>query len=211
MDGTVIPSGRDVASAFGPHALPPPAPSLDVPVRCARDVAALRRLRDALAVTPDGVVDGQRIAGLLAQAWPYLHGSFARGMCREKVAGHIEDLAWRSPVLSFRVARATWQVDVQDASAWIPVGAPLDLPEKQDAKELAEAIVQQVIDGRVSAAIVRKPQGVSIRPGEVPGLDVGYAETLPGRHRRFRAALEQAMAAAGYVRVAPYRFTSAVL
>jgi hypothetical protein len=40
----------------------------------------------------------------------------------------------------------------------------------------------------------------------VSGLDVGYAETLPGRHRRFRAALEQAMAAAGYVRVAPYRF-----
>jgi hypothetical protein len=152
------------------------------------------------------VVEDERIAELLAQAWPYLHGSFARGMCREKVAGNIADLAWRSPVLSFTVARATWQVDVQDASAWIPVGAPLDLPEKQDAKELAEALVQEVIEGRVSTAIVRKPHGVSIRPGEVSGLDVGYAETLPGRHRRFRAALEQAMAAAGYVRVAPYRF-----
>jgi hypothetical protein len=140
-------------------------------------------------------------------------------MCREKVVGRIVELHWNPPVLSLGIRRddgsaehtvQPWQVDVQDGVAWVATDRRLELPPKADAAALAFGLVDLLVAGSSSTAIVRKAGGrISIRPGEVPGLDVGFSETLPGRHCRFRAALDQAMAAAGFVKSGPYRYRQA--
>jgi hypothetical protein len=137
-------------------------------------------------------------------------------MTAEQLAAGVGELAWSPPVLSFVVMRPSgrgeqpWQVDVQDATAWSPREGRRELPPKEEAAELARRLVAQIVAGQGSLAIVRKPDGaIAIRPGEVPGLDVGFTETRAGRHRRFRASLEQAMAEAGFRKTGPYRFTAA--
>jgi hypothetical protein len=180
---------------------------------------ALSRLQQALAAAQPGPCQhGEAVAAALVRAWNHLHGSYAGEMCREKLVGAVVDLRWSPPVLSFGVQRGhidghdeehvqAWQVDVQDGVAWIATERRLTLPPKTDAAALAVALVEQLVTGGGSPAVVSKPGGrVSIRPGEVPGLDIGFAETLAGRHRRFRGALDQAMAAAGFTRVGAYRY-----
>ncbi len=173
---------------------------------------ALRELRDALELaTPGAIPSGASILPFLTRAWSYLHGASAGGMTREKLAGHVTNVHWSPPVLSFELdgdaARETWQVDLQDGTAWLSARERRELPPKEDAADLALALAKQIVAGRGSLAVIRKPGGsLSVRPGDVPGLDVGFAETLPGRHRRFRAALERAMADAGFTKIGPYRF-----
>jgi len=178
----------------------------------------LARLREALGTLPPGQYSpAAPVISCLVGAWPELYGSAAGDMDREKLVDRVTDVGWDPPVLSFGVRRERghgrgeflqgWQVDVQDGTAWMPRDRPRALPTKRDAAELARELVRDLSAGRGSCAVVRKSSGgVAIRPGEVAGLEVGFAETLPGRHHRFRAALERAMADAGFVKVGPYRF-----
>jgi hypothetical protein len=205
MASTDHPEARDVAWSEG---LPEPR--------------ALTRLKRGLADLPSGDLHSRDVALLLEGAWSYLYGASAGEMSRERLASCVlSDLRWAAPVLSFKAtqpidasngARASvwsqsWQVDVQDGVAWIVGGCPLDLPTKVDAAALARELVEQVVAGRWSRAIVAKAGGrISIRPGDVEGLDVGFARTLPGRHQRFRVVLDHAMAHAGFERLGPYRF-----
>jgi hypothetical protein len=151
------------------------------------------------------------IVACLLRAWPQLHGAAASEMTRERLASGIVDIEWSPSILSFDVREESrslsWQVDVQDATTWRPRVRRIALPPKEDACVLARALAAQVVAGVGSLAVVRKSTGgITIRPGEVPGLDVGFAETLPGRHARFRAALDRAMAEAGFANLGPYRF-----
>jgi hypothetical protein len=137
-------------------------------------------------------------------------------MTREKLAGRVLNVHWSPPVLSFDVDRGAdgatrelqpWQVDAQDGTAWIPAELRRELPPKTGAADLALSLVRDIVAGRGSLAVMRRPDGaVSIRPGDVPGLDVGFVETLPGRHGRFRAVLESAMLEAGFTKTGRYRF-----
>ena len=177
---------------------------------------ALTGLRSVLSELPPGTLGADaRILSLLVRAWPRLHGASADEMTAEQLASGVRELTWSPPVLSFVVTRSNqreqpWQVDVQDATVWSPREGRRELPPKEEAAELARRLVAQIVAGTGSLAIVRKLDGaIAVRPGEVPGLDVGFAETRVGRHRRFRASLEQAMAAAGFRKTGPYRFSAA--
>jgi len=179
---------------------------------------SLTLLEASLAPLPAGPCrpDSQPMA-LLLRAWTHLHGGCAGEMTRDQLVGRIASADWSPPVLSFTVERAprgagasvaqVWQVDVQDGTAWIAGAGRVALPPKVAAAELAVKLARGIVAGEDAPSVIRKTAGsIAIRPGDVPGLDIGSAETLPGRHHRFRGVLEHALESAGFTCVGRYRF-----
>ena len=130
---------------------------------------ALRELRDALELaTPGAIPSGASILPFLTRAWSYLHGASAGGMTREKLAGHVTNVHWSPPVLSFELdgdaARETWQVDLQDGTAWLSARERRELPPKEDAADLALALAKRIVAGRGSLAGDPQARRQSLRP-----------------------------------------------
>lgn len=165
------------------------------------------------------VPDPAELTHLLAACWEDFTGSDAEGMEAGKLDGRIEHVAWTPPELSFtierhggtvlgsrRAERHRWTLDVDTRTASCerighqqlsPMAPQLDV--RPLAKQIARLILERRLDERVqwnSDGSVRLCIGMIIP-------DSGPKQTVEGRRRRFRKALDNELAGSGWRPVRP--------
>ena len=170
---------------------------------------SVRRLRDFLGALPVGAVAPNELIDVLADAWDRLDRDDTK-MEAVKL-DRLEAPRWDGSVLTFSVERhgwtalgstraevQTWAVDPVAASARI-VGrthrqlhamAPR-LDVRPLATEVAVLIADGVDDQRLKWATDRSV--ATVRIGEIIPEGSAARQTVSGRRRRFRAALDEAL------------------
>lgn len=157
--------------------------------------------------SPGSDLDREQIEFLLAQAWPSLRGSHAGGMQPHKIHRRTEDLAWNPPQLTFKIERhggtvngstraemQHWCVDVAAHTAEIVSTRRRQLhamAKRVNVKGPAADIAEAILKNQESASLKRYPDGrvkVLISALIPQGLD--FKQTVVGRRKRFRAALD---------------------
>jgi len=181
-----------------------------------------RELETFLNGLPSGPIADKhkdRVLNLLSECWSTLDGSNETSMDTYKL-GRAEDLEWNPPCLSFRIERhggtvlgssraemQRWIIDVEKGNvSWEPSGHRQLYPmsPRLDVKPIVASVIEAVQSGQ------SLPNGALIRDGDdllrikqsilIP--DDGPKQTITGRRRRFRHALEDAMRAIGWELVA---------
>lgn len=167
-----------------------------------------------LNLGPGHISDVVQLQHLLAEVWSSLSGASDGGMKGDKLLDRAESMSWDPPYITFSIERhgsvvngstraeiQDWCVDLDKWTAEIistrcrqllPASRPM--PVNTPAEEIAHAILNKQEhgslkwygDGRVRVLIA------TIIP------DDGYKQTVSGRRRRFRKALEILIEADGW-------------
>ncbi len=175
-------------------------------------------LKDYLMAQPAGAdLDLGEVEFLLAEVWRSLRGSHVEGMRAEKIRGRTEKLAWNPPLLTFTIERhggtvngstraelQNWCVDISAHTTELVSKGRRQLHAtatrvnvKGPAAEIAEAILENAACDKLK----RYPDGrVKVVIGAVIPHD-GFKQTISGRRKRFRAALEGLIKEQGWVEV----------
>lgn len=165
-------------------------------------------LKDFLMSQPPGSdLDREQIEFLLAQTWPSLRGSRAGGMQPHKIRGRTEALCWNPPLLTFEIERhggtvngstraemQQWCVDVAAHTAEIISTRRRQLhamAKRVNAKQPAAIIAEAILKSQESASLKRYPDGrVKVLISALFPHGTDFKQTVAGRRKRFRAALE---------------------
>jgi hypothetical protein len=176
-------------------------------------------LKDYLMSLPAGSpLDQDQVEFLLAEAWPSLRGSRAGGMQPYKIRGRTEKLSWNPPLLTFVIERhgATmngstraemqhWCVDVSTHTAEIVSTGKRQLrsmARRVNVKGPAADIAEAILKNQDCAGMKRYPDGrVRILINEVVPGEGAFKQTVAGRRKRFRAALEALIKEHGWAEV----------
>ena len=186
----------------------------------------MSQLYDYLSALPSGPVeDEDQLLRHLQACWRDLTGSRQSAMATWKL-NRLEDPRWEPPLLSFAIERhgaivgggstraemQHWVVDTRSGMARIqrtgrrqvkPSASRLDV--RPIVEEIAHAISQSVEDDRLSWSDDRHLVRVAISK-VIP--DDGFRQTIAGRRKRFRTALDSRLAEMGWqTTTTPYRYT----
>lgn len=157
--------------------------------------------------SPGSDLDREQVEFLLAEAWPSLRGSRTGGMQPHKIRGRTEDLGWNPPLLTFKIERhggtvngstraemQHWCVDVAAHTAEIVSTSRRQLhamAKRVNVKGPAAVIAEAILNGQESASLKRYPDGrVKVLISALLPHGDDFKQTVAGRRKRFRAALE---------------------
>jgi hypothetical protein len=176
----------------------------------------MSQLHDYLSALPPGPIeDRAELVRHLQACWDGLRGSNRSAMATWKL-NRLEDPRWEPPLLSFAVERhgamvgggstraemQRWVVDLRSATTRIegtgrrqlrPSAARLDV--RPLVEEIACLVAERAIDERLSWS--DEGHAVRVAIGKVIPAD-GFQQTIAGRRKRFRAALDSRMAEMGW-------------
>lgn len=178
----------------------------------------LEQLQDYLAGVPAGPVpDAASLAGRLAQCWDQIDGSGAVGVTAADLAGRLQNVFWRPPILSFRVQQngttssgppLRWELDVSSRMVMQsrpPVRPFTPTRPKFNTFEIAEQIARLITDHRDDPRLRwYSDGGVRVAVGIIFPEGTGFKQTVSNRRRKFRFALDERLTAAGWRRVKDY-------
>lgn len=178
--------------------------------------SAFDLLKKQLSELPPGeVTEVGRVAMRLAGCWHEFTGSGSERMHAGKL-GRMEAVHWDPPVLSFTIERhgamsvgstraelQQWRIDLDRKTARCERSRSYRqaLPRAEGvriepiARELAESIIAGRADQRL------KWQGdvtVQVLMAKICPYDLGYMQTVTGRRKRLRAALETLLGENGW-------------
>jgi hypothetical protein len=181
-----------------------------------RETNAFALLKKHLfALAPGEIAETGRVTALLAGCWHEFVGAESQRMHAGKL-GRTENVRWEPPVLSFRIERhgamgvgstraelQDWRVDLDRKTAQCESnrGYRQALPRAEGVRiePIAEELAESIIAGRVDQRL--KWQGgetVRVLMAKVFPYDSGYMQTVTGRRKRLRAALEPLLARNGW-------------
>jgi len=167
---------------------------------------------------PGPLADKDQIEQLLISAWDELPGSADGGMESYKLKGRMENVAWNSPILSFRIERhggtvngsvyaemQQWEVDCEKGFANYDkfnsrrrqvAAKSRPLKVVPIAKEIANVVLRGAEDDRLKWLSSTE---VKVLISEVIS-GAGAQQTVSGRRKRFYAALENELAETGWAK-----------
>ena len=170
---------------------------------------SVETLREFLHAQPVGAVDQEALTRVLMSAWDLLDRDDTR-MEAFKLA-RLDGPAWDGSVLRFSVERHGWTalgstraevqhwvVDPDAATAVVersthrqlaPMAPRLDV--RPLAREVAALIIDRVDDARLKWSADRAV--ATVRIGEIIPQESAARQTVTGRRRRFRAALDEVL------------------
>ena len=181
---------------------------------------SIATLKEHLAATAPGPVNASEIDHLVAAAWDEITGSEAGGMTSAKIIGRLESVEWKSPLLTFIVERhggtvlgstraelQSWEVNLEILTARCGTGryrriGPTNPPMNVGpvAEEICALILEHIDDPRLRW----RPDGtVVVKIGEIIPAACLPKQTVEGRRKRFRAALDRMIANTGGQTVRP--------
>ena len=160
--------------------------------------------------------DEQIAINLLANCWQLLKGSSDQSTWANKIH-RIENLLWKAPILSFQLERHggtvngssranihSWKVNINTASATIIKTGHCQLytmsprfNAKSCAKEIADKILNKIQDETLNWDA--NLEYVVLNIGKIVP-DGGANQTIQGRRKRFRDALESIMLTHNWIR-----------
>ncbi|WP_395745665.1 hypothetical protein [Prosthecobacter sp.] len=176
-------------------------------------------LKDFLmGLAPGAQLDVAEVEFLLAEAWRSLRGSRGGGMQAQKIRGRTEGLSWEPPLLSFEIERhggtvngstraemQRWCVDVVANTAEIVSTRKRQLhamAARVNVKGPAAVIAEAILKNQENAALKRYPDGrVKVLISSLFPHGDDFKQTVSGRRKRFRAALEGVIKEQGWVEV----------
>jgi hypothetical protein len=153
-----------------------------------------------------GVANRVELANLLARHWYDFAGAEETSMASHKLS-RMANPTWQPPLLSFTIERhggtvlgstraelQTWTLNLEEKTAnWAPDSYRQLHPTapRLDVQPLAEEIFRIMLDHGEDVRLNWNEDGtVRLQIGKIIPDD-GYKQTVAGRRRRFRAALEQ--------------------
>lgn len=178
--------------------------------------SALEMLKKRLSGLPTGeVAEMGRIAALLAGCWQEFAGADSERMHAGKL-GRMEALCWEPPVLSFTIERhgamsmgstraelQRWRVDLDHKTARCERNRSYRqaLPRAGAVRiePMAREVVESILAGRADERL--KWQGeetVRVLMTKIFPHYSGYTQTVTGRRKRLRAALQTLLVDAGW-------------
>lgn len=175
-------------------------------------------LKDYLLEQPAGAdLDLREVEFLLEDVWRSLSGSRDGGMRAQKIRGRTEKMSWNPPLLTFTIERhggtvngstraelQHWCVDVSAHTAELVSRGRRQLhatAPRVNVKGPAVLIAQAILNNTECAELKRYPDGrVKVLISAVVPAD-GFKQTISGRRKRFRAALEALIKEHGWVAV----------
>jgi hypothetical protein len=183
--------------------------------------AMLAALRDFLRRLPAGpIADPRDLVSHLVPCWEQFHGSSSEGTEAYKLS-RIEDVMWDPPCLSFtierhggtvmgsRAALHKWTVDIDGQKASCePSFSYRQIRKRQPpllVEPLADDVAQKIISGAAAPELSWKSDSLvrvliqTVIPAG-PGVP---QQTLRGRRKRFRTALEVQLQQGGWEAVGP--------
>jgi hypothetical protein len=185
-------------------------------------MTTIKDLAVLLRNTPSGSVQGEtraEILKILTGCWREFDGSTDSRMAHGKL-GRAEDMEWNQPVLSFvverhgaavlgssRAERQQWTVNLETKTAnQFTIGYRQIRPTapRLDVKPIAARVYEAVrqrpdsnSDLITQGILAWKDDQILVQHGKlIPGG--GYAMTVSGRRKRFRAELKFLMATIGW-------------
>ena len=178
---------------------------------------SLEALRAFLKSLAPGVLsddDAGHAEGLLEASWGHLDGSSNGGMKREKLSGRTEQMRWDPPELSFVIERhgaivggdssraelQHWGVDIDSGTARFGSGGyrrirPNDA--RLDVTAVASKVAKHIREQRSAPFLQwRSDTEVCVIVGTL--ITANNRQTLAGRRKRFRVALDEQIAPIGW-------------
>lgn len=167
----------------------------------------MQRLLDYLAaLQPGAIADTDSLANILEACWNQFSGYSEQGMLGYKLY-RMEDAVWRPPILSFAIERhgATvmgstraelhnWEIDVEHKSATCSGGKYRQLYSREpglNVHPIAEEVAQLIIDRRPDERLKWNEDGsVRVQIGKILPAGLTSKQTLQGRRKRLRVAIE---------------------
>lgn len=175
----------------------------------------LDALRTFLRPLPTGpVMDEAGLTAALAAAWPSLGDSSETAMAAFKVR-RLEAPSWKPPLLAFDLERhgatvlgssraevQVWTVNVEAGTADVAHSSHRQVrpsAARLTVGPLADEIVTLILSGQTDARLTwsSDKQSVNVNIGLVVP-DSGPKQTITGRRKRFRQALQERLAASGW-------------
>jgi hypothetical protein len=175
-------------------------------------ITALRDYLDGLE--PGSVTDYGCLEPLLAPCWEDLAGSPGGGMKGDKLFGRIESVEWWPPLLTLKIERhggaslgssraelQNWAIDISKQIASLGGNSHRQLRPSQprlDVAPLANAVARSILSRQRDEYLKWFPDGhVVISIGKVIPVG-GPKQTVAGRRKRFRTALDAILKANGW-------------
>ncbi|WP_395739414.1 hypothetical protein [Prosthecobacter sp.] len=160
-----------------------------------------------MGLPPGAQLDVGQVEFLLEEAWGSLRGARDGGMKAHKIRGRTEGMSWEPPLLSFEIERhggtvngstraemQRWCVDVVAHTAEIVGTRKRQLhamAKRMNVKGPAAEVAEAILNNQESAFFKRSPDGrVRILISDVVPSEGAFKQTVSGRRKRFRAALE---------------------
>jgi hypothetical protein len=175
------------------------------------------------SITPREIVDASELEKLLSSCWDQFDGSDAEGMAGYKLHRRMEKVSLNPPLLTFTIERHggiimgssraslhDWRLDLSDKTAVVYGSGHRQLTPMQPrvnveplAQETAELILNRQNDERLKWHV---DGSVTVHIGTIIA-DEAAKQTVGGRRKRFREALNRIVTTAGWdaVRAKVYR------
>jgi hypothetical protein len=175
-------------------------------------------------LAPGPIADGDEVESLLAKCWNVVDPGHSGGMTADKLYGRMEKIVWEPPLLSFLIERhggtvqgssraelQHWSVNVETRTTAFNAGGHRQLRPMRprlNVKPLAEGVARSILEHREDDQLKWYDDGsVRVLIGNIVVDEWGLAkETLQGRRRRFRNALDQLLAASGWQKVGLHKY-----
>jgi hypothetical protein len=196
------------------------------------DLSAIEALRSWMGQMPPGpIADLDGLANLLSTCWEAFEGHDEEGMTPRKllplrrgdeVLPRMEDVLWEPPTLRFTIERhgavvlgskraelQRWIADIDQLQTSIERIGQRQIRRSQlklDTDDLASQVVESIVRRQATDALTWNKDGsVKIKVSElIP--ECGPKQTVSGRRRRFRKALDEQLAAHGWTSVSAYKY-----
>ncbi len=184
-------------------------------------------LRDYLnRLKPGHVEETTHLERLLAEVGDDF-GDDNGGMAGHKLIGHMENIQWNPPVLTFTIERhggtvlgstraelQLWTVDLEHQTATYERTRHRQLSpmaRRVDVGSIADEIAARIVDGEADDRLRWLGDGcVRVDVGKIFPARSGYKQTVQGRRRRLRETLVQTLSPRGWVHLGRNTFGPAV-
>jgi hypothetical protein len=187
-------------------------------------MSTLNDIRSYLSAHSSGAINhpSSHFDSLLADCWSQFSGADG-GMSGDKLIGRMESVKWNFPHLTFTIERhggavmgstraelQHWAVNIDDATVKLDsVGHRQLYPtaERVYVAGIAADIVQQILSADDPDHLKWEEDGsVHVIMGRLFPSSSGFDQTVQGRRRRLRKALEEQLDPHGWIHVGQNRF-----
>ena len=162
------------------------------------------------SLQPGAIADTGQLEKLLSASWDEFEGNCLEGMAAYKLHGRMREVVWEPPSLTFTIERHGstvqgssraevhhWSLNTNAKTATCSQGGYRQvspMAARLDVLPLAEKVFHLIIEGCCTQELRWNKDGtVSVQIGKLLPTGSATPQTLEGRRRRFREALEKMM------------------
>ena len=172
------------------------------------------------SIPPGPIDDPSELQNLLSPCWDQFDGSDEERMAGFKLIDRMEKVSWNPPMLTFTIERHggtvlgskrapfhEWHLDLSDKTATFYITGYRQDKQNQsklDVKQHAQRVSKLLFNHQDDDCLKWHKNGsVTVRIGVIIPDGSAARQTIEGRRKRFRAALNEILTTAGWEVIQP--------